>query len=77
MTWKSLRLFVSILTRDDKYSLLSRDNLMEPIQMHLSQKRFSDFFLHFLNLHQILNILKKHNTYSLCISEVTDSKISG
>ena len=30
----------------NKYTLLSRDNLMEPIQMHLSQKQktFSEFF---------------------------------
>ena len=46
MTWKILRLFVSTLTADNKYTVLSRDNLMEPIQMHLSQKQktFSEFF---------------------------------
>ena len=27
------------LNADDKYSLLNRDNLMQPIHMHLSQKQ--------------------------------------
>ena len=35
---KILRLFVNRFTADDKYSLLNRDNLMEPIQMQLSEK---------------------------------------
>ena len=45
-TWKTLRLFVNTLTGDDKYSVLSRDNLMQQNQMHLSQKQktFSKFF---------------------------------
>ena len=36
---KILRLFVNTLTPDDKYSLLNRDNLMQPIQMLLSKKQ--------------------------------------
>ena len=36
---KILRLFAYALTPDDKYSLPSRDNLMQPIQIHLSQKK--------------------------------------
>ena len=45
MAWKTLTLFVNTLTADDKYYLLSRDNLMQPNQMHLSQKQdtFSEF----------------------------------
>ena len=40
MTWKILRLFVNTATAyDDKYPVLSRDNLKEPIQMHLSEKQ--------------------------------------
>ena len=43
-----LRLFVKTLTDDNKYSLLSRDNFMQTIQMHLSQKKNnSDFFCAF------------------------------
>ena len=46
---KILRLFVNTLTADDKYSLLSRDNSMETIQMHLSrkQKTFCEFLCAF------------------------------
>ena len=47
-----LRLFVNILTPNDKYSLLDRDNLRQPIQMQLSQKQnhFLNLFLHFWKL---------------------------
>ena len=47
---KILRLFVNTLTDDDKYSLLYRDNLKQPIQILLSQKQktFSQFFSPFL-----------------------------
>ena len=50
---KALELVVSTLTADDKYSLLNRDNLMQPIRTQLSQKQkaFSNFLLHFRNLH--------------------------
>ena len=43
---KILRLFVNTLTTDDKYSLLNRDNLTQPIQIMLSQKQksFCPFF---------------------------------
>ena len=43
-------LFFNTLTEDDKYSLLYRDNLTEPIQIPLSQKQktFSQFFSAFL-----------------------------
>ena len=42
--------FVNTLTDDDKYSLLYRDNLTEPIQILLSQKQktFSQLFSAFL-----------------------------
>ena len=43
---KILRLFANTFTVDGKYSLLNRDNLMQPIQMQLSQKHktFSELF---------------------------------
>ena len=57
MCWKKsfvvllniVRLLVKTFTPDDKYSLLTRDNLMEPIHMQLSQKQknFSEFFFAF------------------------------
>ena len=50
MLWKILRLFVNTLNDDDKYCLLYRDNLTQPIQILLSQKQktFSGFFSAFL-----------------------------
>ena len=47
---KFLRLLVKTLTDDEKYSLLYRENLTQPIQILLSQKRktFSQFFSAFL-----------------------------
>ena len=46
---KFLRLFVKTLTDDEKYSLLYRENLTQPTQILLSQKRktFSQFFSSF------------------------------
>ena len=64
---KSLLLFVNTLTADDKYSLLKRDNLAQPIRTQLSQKQkaFYLFFLAFskcaLNLK---NFQKKYDPHS-------------
>ena len=48
--YKILKLFVKILTAHEKYSLLSRDNLTEPIHMQWAKKEnnFSKFFAAFL-----------------------------
>ena len=45
VSWKVLRLFVNRLTADDKYSLLSGENSMQRIRIHLSRKQniFSEF----------------------------------
>ena len=50
VTWKISTLFPNTLSANGKYTLLNRDNLMEPIQMQLSrkQKTFSEFFGNFL-----------------------------
>ena len=47
---KILRPFVNTLSEDDKYCLLYKDNLLQPLQILLSQKRktFSEFFSAFL-----------------------------
>ena len=52
---KFLRLFVNTLPADDMHYLLNRDNLAQPIHMHLSQKQktFSQFPFAFLK--SILN----------------------
>ena len=47
---KILGLFLNTLSEDDKYCVLSNDNLLQPIQILLSQKQktFSQFFSAFL-----------------------------
>ena len=72
-----LRLLVNTLTDDDKYSLLYRDNLTQPIQILLYQKRnyFSEFFSAFLK--STLNFedfQKNDDPHSRCISQITVSK---
>ena len=74
---KILRLFLSILTDDDKYCLLYRENLTEAIQILLSQrqKTFSELFCLFLK--STLNFAQfqtKDYPHSRCISEITVSK---
>ena len=68
---KMLRLFVNPLTADDKYSLLIRDNLTQPIQLLLSQKQktFSGFFVAFLKSKlNFERFQKKRDPHSRCIS---------
>ena len=50
---KILGPFVNALTDDDKYSLLYRGKLPQPIQILIYQKQntFSQYSLHFRNLH--------------------------
>ena len=50
MIHEILRLFFNILTVKDKYYLLNRGNLTQPIQIELSQKQktFSEFFFVFV-----------------------------
>ena len=45
-TWKFFSRIFNTFTADDKYSVISRDNWMQTIQMNLSlkQKIFSEFF---------------------------------
>ena len=74
---KILRLFVNTFTEDDKYSLLYRDNLIQPIQILLSQKQktFSQFFSAFLK--STLNFdhfQQKDDPCTRCISQITVSK---
>ena len=74
---KFLRLLVKTLTDDEKYSLLYRENLTQPIQILLSQKRktFSQFLSAFLE--STLNFSqfqKKDDSHSRCISQITVSE---
>ena len=58
---KILRFFLNILAADNKYSLLNRDNLTEPIQMQVSQKQkpFSNSFSAFLKFRLNLEHFRK------------------
>ena len=61
VTSEIFRLFVNTLTPDDKYSSRNMQIFWQKIQTLLSQKKktFFDFLLHFWNVHEIHNILKK------------------
>ena len=59
---KILGLFVNTLAADGMYSFLNGDNLLQHLQIQLSQKQkkdFTNFFLQFGNLDSILRIFKK------------------
>ena len=74
---KFLRLLVKTLTDDEKYSLLYRENLTQPIQILLSQKRmtFSQFFCAFLkSTLNFADFQKKDDSHSRCISQSTVSE---
>ena len=76
---KILRLFVNTLTDDDKYSLLYRDNLTQPIQILLSRKKntFPKLFSAFLKSRlNFAHFFKKDDPHSRCISQITASKKS-
>ena len=77
---KILGLFVNTLTDNDKFSLLYRDSLTQPIQILLSQKQksISEFFSAFLK--STLNFehfQTKHDPHSQCISQITVSEKGG
>ena len=68
---KMLRLFVNKFTPDNKYSFLNRDNLMQRIQILLSQKQrtLSGFFFGFLKFRlKFKHFQKKDDPHSQCIS---------
>ena len=65
-TWKFFSRFLNTLTTGDNYSLVSRDNWIQTIQMHLSQKQkaFSEFFsaffesaLNFEHFHKKMTVM--------------------
>ena len=64
MKLKILRLFVNKLTADDKYSLVIRGNLTQPIQMHLSQKQkgFCQLFCQFVKFTSSFELFQKKMT---------------
>ena len=74
---KILRLFVNTLTDDGKYSLLYRDNLMQQIQILLSQKPKTFSKLSSEISKPTLNFehfQKKFDPHSRCSSQITVSE---
>ena len=74
---KFLRLLVKTLTNDKKYSFLYKENLTQPIQILLSQKRktFSQFFSTFSkSTLNFAHFQKKDYSHSRCISQITVSE---
>ena len=74
---KNLRLLVNTLTYDDKYTLLDRDNLTQPIQISFSQKPKTFSRLSSETLKPALNFehfQKKYDPHSRCISQITVSE---
>ena len=61
VTSEVFRLFVDTLTSDVKYSRRNMQIFWQQFQTILSQKTktFFDFLLHFLNVQEIENILRK------------------
>ena len=75
MICKILGFFVNTFNTDDKYSLLSRDNVKQPVQIQFSkkQKTYSQFFSEFLKSKlNFEHFFKKDNPHSLCISEIAE-----
>ena len=71
---KFLRLLVKTLTDDEKYSLLYRENLTQPIQILLSEKRKTFSKLSSQILKPTLNFKhfqKKDDPHSRCSSQIT------
>ena len=71
---KFLRLLVQTLTDDEKYSLLYRENLTQPIQILLSQKPKTLSRLSSEILKPTLNFehfQKKDDPHSRCSSQIT------
>ena len=75
-----MRLFVNILTSDDKYSRSNMQNLKQQFETPLSekQKTFSGLFIAFLKSAWNLEHLQKRDEYaSLIISEIIDAERRG
>ena len=77
---KALKLFVNTLSADDKYSLLKRDNLTQPIRTILSQKQLPFYELLVAFSKSSLNLehfQKRDDPHSLFLSEITHSGKGG
>ena len=76
LTCQTLGLLVNTLAANEKYPVLTTDNLTSPFQMQLSQKQktFCQIFAYFLNSKiNFKYFKKKDDCHRFCIFEVTDS----
>ena len=66
---KILGVSVNTLSANNRYSVCSRENLPQTVQMQLSKKLklFFNLLLNFGIIHQILNILKKKMIIIACV----------
>ena len=77
---KILNLFPNTLSTNGKYFPLNGENLMQPIQMQLSQKpkTFPQFVAAFLKTSlNFEHFQRKNDSHSWAISEITDYKKNG
>ena len=75
MICKILGLFLNTSTADEKYSVLDRDNLTQPIQKQLSKqkKTYSELFPAFSKSRSKFDHFeKKGDPRSLCFSDIKD-----
>ena len=72
-------MFANILTVDDKYFLLNRDSLKQPIPMQYlkSKNLFRNLLLHFWKLDTFSTLSKEDQPHNLCISHATESEKLG
>ena len=73
VTSEIFRLFVNTVTPDDKYFRRNKQIFWQQLQTSLSEKGKTIFYflLHFWNLHETQNILKKKEEYPRLI--ITES----
>ena len=75
LTCQLLGLLVNTLAADEKYPVLTRDNLTIPFQMQWAhkEKTFSQFSSAFLKFKLNIEYFEtKYDTHRFCISEITD-----
>ena len=79
VTSEILRLFVTTLTANDKYSLRNKENLPQTNQMQLSKKQFFfEFLAKFLKFASFFeHFQKNYDPLSICISEIRNCKRRG
>ena len=75
-----MELFVNTLSANDKYSRLNRDNLLQHLEMQLSQKQknvFPIFISFWKSRFNFEDFQKKDDFHSRCSFELIDSEKDG